>query len=78
MIRWATGTVPVSDTWDDWSLLTDATSLSLDSGDTATLYILIYGDKTGTPSGLFSSGTTVNIKFHSANGYDYPKLVQLT
>jgi len=29
-------------------------------------------------SGLFSSGTTINIKLHSAGGMDYIKLVRLT
>jgi len=29
-------------------------------------------------SGLFSSGTTINIKIHSAGGMDYIKLIQLT
>lgn len=83
-IRWTTGTAPSTNTWDDWQALTDVTSVSMESGDSATIYVLIFGDKTesGTPpvsaGGLFSAGTTINVKFHSANGYDYIKLVPLT
>jgi len=77
-IRW-TGTKPTDDEWADWELMTDMTSVSLDSGDEATIYVLIWGDKITAPQdGLFSSGTTINVKLHSAGGMDYIKLVRLT
>lgn len=78
-IRW-TNTAPTSTVlWTDWDAVESIDTISLDSGDEVTLYVLIYGDKTGTPpAGLFSAGTTVNVKFHSAGGLDYIKLVQLT
>ena len=78
-IRW-TGTKPTADKWADWELMTDMTSVSLDSGDEATIYVLIFGDKTPAPpdDGLFSAGTTINVKLHSAGGMDYIKLVRLT
>jgi len=76
-IRWIIGTPPEpTDPWSTWEILeTDVTSINLDSGDETTIYILVYGLK---PDGLFSAGTTINVKLHSANGYDYIKLVQLT
>ena len=62
-----------------------ATGVAIESGKTANVYI-----STGTApdppnpvqiyigSTLFSSGTTLNVKIHSAAGMDYIKLVQLT
>ena len=74
-IRWTSATAPGSDGWTaDWEGLADATSVSLDSGDEDTIYVLIYGED-GT--GLFSAGTTINVKLHSAAGMDYIKLVKL-
>jgi len=90
MIRWSIDDTEVTaDTWTGWSGLEDTTSVSLESGDEATIYILILGKictggtgTTGDPytysDGLFSAGTTINVKFHSAGGMDYIKLVQLT
>ena len=81
-IRW-TDTAPTitTDEWTtDWEGVTDATSVSLESGDEATIYVLIYGFKASTPAptdGLFSAGTTINIKIHSASGMDYIKLVKM-
>ena len=48
------------------------TGLTIDSGDAATIMIYI----SDTYRNL-SSGTTVNIKLHSAGGMDYIKLVEL-
>ncbi len=73
-IRWTSDTAPGSDDWTTWSGLGDATSVSLESGDEATIYILIYGED---GIGLFSAGTTINVKLHSAAGMDYIKLVKL-
>ena len=49
------------------------TGTTLESGASGTAYVYI----SGTYAAL-SSGTTVNIKLHSAGGMDYIKLVQLT
>ena len=61
------------------------------TGITAVLDPLVIGDPLQILSGasgtitvyivsgeVLSSGTTVNVKIHSAGGMDYPKLVQLT
>jgi len=76
-IRW-TDTAPTpSDLWTDWDSVTSIASVSLDSGDEATIYVLVFGDRVSPAEGLFSAGTTINVKLHSANGFDYIKLVQL-
>jgi flagellin-like protein len=46
------------------------------SGESQTIYVWIWNDGTNGYSTL-SSGTTVNIKIHSAGGMDYIKLVEL-
>ncbi|MDH5744767.1 MAG: hypothetical protein OEZ52_14585 [Candidatus Aminicenantes bacterium] len=61
----------------DWLLDDLSTSLvydgtSIGSGETVTVYIYI-----DEAFGTLSSGTTVNIKIHSAAGMDYIKLVSL-
>ena len=54
---------------------TDMTdSYSLTSGMSGTINIYISSSKVGS---TLSSGTTVNIKVHSAGGMDYIKLVEL-
>ncbi len=50
------------------------TTFAITSGATAAIEIYIDADK---PSTTLSSGTTVNIKVHSAGGMDYIKLVEL-
>jgi len=60
---------------DNSTIVTDmtvATPFSLTSGDNDTIIVWI-----GSGYSTLSSGTTVNIKFHSAGGMDYIKLVQL-
>jgi len=49
-----------------------ATGLTIASGDTGSVEVYI-----GINYGSLSSGTTVNIKLHSAAGMDYIKLVKL-
>ena len=49
-----------------------ATGLAIDSGKTASPTVQIY-----LGSGLYSSGTTIDIKIHSAGGMDYIKLISL-
>ena len=62
------GAAPVG-TGQTGSTIPDA-GIPIDSGkeDTVTVYI---------GSTLFSSGTTINIKLHSAGGMDYIKLIRL-
>jgi len=48
------------------------TGLSLTAGDDATVMVYI-----SSTYGTLSSGTTVNIKLHSAGGMDYIKLIRL-
>ncbi len=50
------------------------TTFAITSGATAAIEIYIESTKPGT---TLSSGTTVNIKVHSAGGMDYIKLVEL-
>jgi flagellin-like protein len=52
--------------------ITDA-GLSLNAGESKTAYLYI-----SNTYGYLSSGTTINIKLHSAGGMDYIKLVRLT
>ncbi len=52
--------------------MTSATPYSISSGNTATIFIWV-----GADYATLSSGTTINIKIHSAGGMDYIKLVQL-
>ncbi len=54
------------------NLITSA-AYQLTSGDEQTFIIYV-----GADYGTLSSGTTINIKVHSASGMDYPKLVELT
>ena len=52
--------------------MTKTTAYSIDSGETKNINIWVGADYM-----TLSSGTTVNIKLHSAGGMDYPKLVEL-
>ncbi len=74
-IEWIDTPPGSGDTWTLWAAITGITDVSLESGDTKTIYIVILGDAT---NGLFSAGTTINVKLHSASGMDYIKLVQLS
>ena len=59
-------------------VVTDLTSGGqvVGSGEAIVVYVWIWNDGTNGYSTL-SSGTTVNIKLHSAGGMDYIKLVEL-
>jgi len=50
--------------------ISSTAGLPIASGKAATVYVYI-------GSTLFSSGTTINIKIHSAGGMDYIKLIKL-
>jgi len=50
-----------------------ATGLPLTTGQESTIYVVIASGGAST----LSSGTTVNIKLHSAGGMDYIKLIRL-
>ncbi len=52
--------------------LTILTSYSLQSGQTGSITVWV-----GLNYAMLSSGTTVNVKIHSAGGMDYIKLIQL-
>jgi flagellin-like protein len=55
------------------------TGLTLEAGeenDSIEIYVAL-GGVAGDPTFLLSSGTTLNIKLHSAGGMDYIKLVRL-
>ncbi len=49
---------------------------TIQSGSTATIFIFIDGGTDGWGAPV-TSGTTVNIKIHSAGGMDYIKLIEL-
>jgi len=53
---------------------------TIESGDTVTVYVYIDGShvKDNIQWQKVSSGTTINIKIHSAGGLDYIRLVRLT
>jgi len=91
-IRWTNIKPTDTATWDDWIDVTSTVGVSLESGDQSTIYVMIDGEKTLNfgpdgvegggddfyEGGLFSAGTTINVKIHSAGGMDYVKLVRLT
>jgi len=54
-----------------------STGVSMAAGSTSTIYVYIYNDGTNGYASL-SSGTTVNVKVHSAGGMDYIKLLELS
>jgi len=55
-----------------------ATGLTLNQGESHYITILISNDSgAGTKYAYFTSGTTVDIKIHSAGGMDYIKLLEL-
>ncbi|MCW4026237.1 MAG: hypothetical protein NWE76_01975, partial [Candidatus Bathyarchaeota archaeon] len=51
-------------------------SVTVNAGGSATIEILVLKGTDGDVT--FSSGTTLDIKFHSAAGKEYPKLLDLT
>ena len=51
--------------------ITEGEGLTLKSGQEVILYIQV-------PSSLYTSGTFLNLKLHSAGGMDYIKLIELT
>ena len=48
---------------------------TINSGETVTLHLYIAKNKADSS---LSSGTTIDIQFHSAQGFDYIKMVKLT
>jgi len=52
--------------------MTTATSFTITSGNSTSVFIWV-----GANYATLSSGTTVNVKLHSAGGMDYIKLVEL-
>jgi flagellin-like protein len=64
--------VPVAPAQSNWSMSVGTPTIQ--SGAEAKVLIQIYDE---TPFADLSPGTTVNLKFHSAGGMDYLKLVEL-
>jgi flagellin-like protein len=71
-------TATLNGTLTDGQLVTDVPSngYALASGGTGTVHIYV-GDDWPTVLTELSSGTSINIKLHSAGGMDYIKLVEL-
>lgn len=70
-----TGAAP---TLNDWGVSFASTGVVLQPGEDAEIYILIDNPPSVvTALQRLSSGTTVNIKLHSAGGMDYIKLIKL-
>jgi flagellin-like protein len=63
-------TTAADTTGDEIGTTVAAAGTSLESGTTSTIYVFI-------GSTFSSSGTSINIKLHSAGGMDYIKLVEL-
>ena len=65
--------------------LMTADGVTLESGTSATLLVTIAKSEAGAAAGdaatltgiTFTSGTTINVKLHSASGMDYIRLIQL-
>jgi flagellin-like protein len=63
---------------NDWGVSFLDTGVVLQPGQSATVYLYIYNQPTVVSAlANLSSGTTVNIKLHSAGGMDYIKLIKL-
>jgi flagellin-like protein len=63
---------------NDWGVSFLDTGVVLRTGESATVYIYIDTPPTVVPSlANLSSGTTINMKLHSAGGMDYIKLIRL-
>ncbi|RJS89988.1 hypothetical protein CW700_02260 [Candidatus Bathyarchaeota archaeon] len=76
---------PVTWAWNDPSNNSAYTplgyddSITIESGQQVTVYLIIKDpSQLSNPNYNFSSGTTINVKLHSAGGMDYVKLVELT
>ena len=63
---------------NDWGVSFLDSGIVLQPGQGTTLYLYIYNQPTSVDAlKNLSSGTTVNIKLHSAGGMDYIKLIKL-
>ena len=62
----------------EWGTSIPTTGTILKAGEQATVYVYVCYPCSGVPelTGL-SSGTTINVKLHSAGGMDYIKLIRL-
>jgi flagellin-like protein len=62
----------------EWGVSFLQTGITLQPGQSTTLYIYIDNPCAGVPElASLSAGTTVNVKLHSAGGMDYIKLIKL-
>ena len=66
------------DLLDNWGVSFPTTGVTLKAGESTEVYLYIDAPPSDVPSLAFlSSGTTINVKLHSAGGMDYIKLVRL-
>jgi archaeal type IV pilus assembly protein PilA len=73
----ADGTIPVTPVATDLASNIDIIG-TLTAGQSATVQVFVGEGLTISGLTYLSSGTTVNIKLHSAGGMDYIKLIRLT
>ena len=63
---------------NSWGVSFLESGVVLQPGQSSTIYIYIASNPSSVPAlAYLSSGTTVNIKLHSAGGMDYIKLIKL-
>ncbi|MBN2335817.1 type IV pilin [Candidatus Bathyarchaeota archaeon] len=61
-----------------WGASIQSTGVTLKAGESSTIYLYIDSPCSGVSElASLSSGTTVNVKLHSAGGMDYIKLIRL-
>ncbi|RJS90585.1 type IV pilin [Candidatus Bathyarchaeota archaeon] len=61
----------------NWTDSLSSLSIDINKGESKTLYLYIKDDSGGQGVDGCTSGTTVNIKIHTASGRDYPTHVKL-
>ena len=62
----------------EWGTSVPTNGVNLKAGESATVYVYIDNPCSGvTELAGLSSGTTINVKLHSAGGMDYIKLIRL-
>jgi flagellin-like protein len=63
---------------NEWGVSFASTGVTLQPGQSTTVYIYIDNPCSGIPElANLSAGTTINVKLHSAGGMDYIKLIKL-
>ena len=68
----------VNVTANEWGVSFPETGVTLQAGESTTLYVYVDNPPSGiTQLANLSAGTTLNVKLHSAGGMDYIKLIRL-